>query len=177
MGAPVNDRFETDPEHEKESRETRVRQNLLTVPIQSLQPRPAVTVSPRTSIAEAVSLMNREKIGAVLVVNLEKLVGIFTERDVLTKIAGRGLDFTQIFVADYMTADPETLRVESQMAYALNMMAVGGFRHVPLVDDAHRPVGMISMRDIVEHIAELFPKDVLNLPIDPDHAPKNQWGG
>ena len=76
-----------------------------------------------------------------------------------------------------MTRDPETLGVDAKLAYALNMMVVGGFRHVPLVDKDHRPVAMISVRDIVEYMVELFPKDVLNLPIDPEHETHNQFGG
>jgi CBS domain-containing protein len=181
MGAPNNDKFETDPTVEENSREIKLRQGLLTVPISHLDPRRALHLPPTASVAEAVDLMNRENIGAVLVVAGigadVRLVGIFTERDVLTKIAGRGLDFTKIRVEAYMTRDPETLGVDAKVAYALNMMVVGGFRHVPLVDRDHRPVAMISVRDIVEYMVELFPKDILNLPIDPNHEAHNQFGG
>lgn len=177
MGAPINEKFETDPVVEEGSREIRLRQGLLTVPISHLDPRPAVSMSPSATVREAVDLMNKEGIGAILVANGDRLVGIFTERDVLRKIAGRGLDFTTITIGQFMTPDPETLGVESKVAYALNMMVVGGFRHVPLVDRDHRPVAMISVRDVVEYIVDLFPKDVLNLPIDPEHETHNQFGG
>src|SRR5262245_14843974 len=103
MGAPINEKFETDPQREEESREIRMRQGLLTVPISHLQPRPALSLAPSATVAEAVRLMNEEKVGALLVVDDQKLVGIFTERDVLRKIAGRGLDFTTISVGQYMT--------------------------------------------------------------------------
>ncbi len=181
MGAPNNEKFETDPVVEENSREIKLRNGLLTVPISHLDPRRAVTLPPTATVAEAVELMNHENIGAVLIVGgvgaEVRLAGIFTERDVLKKIAGRGLDFTKIRVESYMTRDPETLGVDAKLAYALNMMVVGGFRHVPLVDKDHRPVAMISVRDIVEYMVELFPKDVLNLPIDPEHETHNQFGG
>jgi CBS domain-containing protein len=177
MGAPINEKFETDPTIEEDSREIKLRQGLLTVPIRDLDPRPAVSLLSSSTVAEAVTLMNREKIGAILVMDGGRLSGIFTERDVLYKIAGRGFDFTKIFIRDYMTHEPETLGVDHKLAYALNMMVVGGFRHVPLVDRDHRPVGMVSVRDIVEFIVDLFPKDVLNLPIDPEHETRNRYGG
>lgn len=177
MGAPLNDKFETDPFVEENSREIRLRQGLLSVPCSKLDPRAAVSLLPSATVRQAVDLMNQEGFGAILVTEGERLVGIFTERDVLRKIAGHGLDFNQIFIGDYMTRDPETLGAGSKVAYALNMMVVGGFRHVPLVDKEHRPVGMISVRDIVEFIVELFPKDILNLPIDPEHETHNQFGG
>src|SRR6185369_6202504 len=177
MGAPLNDKFETDQFSEEDSREIRLRKNLLTVPLSHLQPRRPITLPPTATVAEAVDLMNHEMMGAILVIEGKRLVGVFTERDVLTKIAGRRLDFETINVGDYMTRDPETLEIEAPVAYALNMMVVGGFRHVPIVDKDHAPVGMISVRDIVEHIVELFSKDVLNLPSDPQHETRNQFGG
>jgi CBS domain-containing protein len=55
--------------------------------------------------------------------------------------------------------------VRSSVASALNMMSVGGFRHIPVVDDEHRPVFMIRVRDVVEFIVEAFPREILNLPV------------
>jgi CBS domain-containing protein len=177
MGAPTNDKHETDPFTEADAREVKISQGLLTAPIRSLSPRTPLTVSVDASVATAVDLMNREKIGAVLVVEGERLAGIFTERDVLAKIAGRGLDFGKLKVDDYMTPDPEALGLEHKVAYALNKMVVGGYRHVPLVDEEYRPVGMLSVRDVVEFIVELFPKDVLNLPPDPGLEARKPYGG
>jgi CBS domain-containing protein len=173
----LSEDFETDPFAEEDSREVKLRRGLLTAPITLLDPRPAVTVGRRTSVADAVTLMNRERIGAVLVTEHARLVGIFTERDVLTKIAGRGYDFSKLAVEDYMTPDPEALEVHARVAYALNMMVVGGYRHVPLVDQKGRAVAMLSVRDIVEFMVEMFPKDVLNLPADPDHEMRSPYGG
>ena len=66
-----------------------------------------------------------------------------------------------------MTPNPESLTLDNEIAWVLNLMAVGGFRHVPIVDDAGRPVAVFSVKDIVERLVELFPNDVLNLPPHP----------
>ena len=175
----MESQFDEDMEtlSEFEEHEARITQGLMTAPIRALHPRPPVCVLDETTVAEAVALMNHEKIGAVLVTSGGKLCGIFTERDVLRKIAGRKLDFTQIFVKDYMTKDPESLTLDHKVAYALNKMVIGGFRHVPLVDANGHAVGILSVRDIVEMIVEQFPQDVINLPPDPEHEMRARDGG
>src|SRR3954447_23749436 len=70
-----------------------------------------------------------------------------------------------------MTRDPESLRADDRIVWALNLMHVGGYRHVPLVDPQNRPVGVISVKDIVSFLVELFPAAVLNLPPDPHRVP------
>jgi len=121
-------------------------------------------VSQSTSLRQAIDRMAAEKIGCVLVVDGDRLVGVFTERDVLTKVVDRPLDLERIPVEQLMTREPECLSPDEPMAYALNKMTVGGFRHVPLVDAEGRPAGLVSMRDIVEYIVDLFPRSVLTLP-------------
>jgi CBS domain-containing protein len=168
---------EDEDEVDFDGKEAEVTQGLMTSPIRALHPRPAVCVPLDHSVAEAVGKMNGEGIGAVLIVDGDRLVGIFTERDVLRKIAGRGLDFTKIYVRDYMTPQPESLSLDHKLAYALNKMVVGGYRHVPLVDASGAPVAVISVRDIVEFIVERFPQEVINLPPDPDHEMRKAEGG
>ncbi len=162
---------------EFEEHEAEITRGLLTTAIKHLNPRAAVSVEEGTSVAEAVAIMNREKIGGLIVVRAGRLAGIFTERDVLTKIAGHGFDFTKIFVGSYMTPDPEALTPEAKVAYALNKMVVGGYRHVPIVDGERRPVAVISVRDVVEFIVDRFPSEVINLPPDPEHEMRARDGG
>src|SRR5690349_19973694 len=90
-------------------------------------------------IRQAEDLMNERGIGCVLVVEDGLLSGIFTERDVLTKVLPvvRDLDNTPVGVV--MTPDPECLTLDDAIAYALNRMSDGGFRHIPLVDADGRP--------------------------------------
>lgn len=141
-------------------------------PIRTLELRPAITVPEDSTLAAAVQTLQAEHIGCVLVTGAGgQLVGIFTERDLLTRVVGRDLDWSREQVGAYMTAGPETLRPEDPIAWALHFMHLGGYRHVPLVDAAGRAVGVVSVKDVVDLIVELFPAAVLNLPPSPRRAP------
>ncbi len=144
-----------------------VYEHMIREPIGTCAPRPAVCVGPRATVATAIAAMKEHATGCVLVESDGRLVGIFTERDVLFRVAGAGLDATQTLVAAVMTPDPETLTMHDELAWVLNLMAVGGFRHVPIVDETGRPVAVISMQRIVERLVECFPKAVLTLPPRP----------
>ncbi len=126
-----------------------------------------LSVPPDATVADAVRSMVDNHTGCVCVAEAGRLVGIFTERDVVYKIAGKGLDPAKVRVREAMTSDPEVLRPEDGMVYCLSKMTVGGFRHVPLVDEGGRPMGIVAMRDIVRYIVSLFPEAVLNNPPDP----------
>jgi CBS domain-containing protein len=102
----------------------------------------------------------------VLVGSSGRLVGIFTERDVLTKVVFRH-DGPLTPLESVMTPNPETLEAGATINYALNMMSVGGYRHIPIVDRDHKPVGVLSVRDIVDFLVQLYPEEVLNLPPTP----------
>lgn len=138
-------------------------------PIRRLNPRSPLCVAPSASLREAVGIMREHHTGCVLVVEAERLVGILTERDLLVKTEMPDLDRP---VTDLMTRDPEVLRLDDPIVWALNRMSVGGYRHVPLVDDGGRPVGMASVKDVVHYIVALFPNEVLTLPPDPSRADK-----
>lgn len=142
---------------------------LLEEPISSLDPAVPVEVSPDASIAEAIRKMNEHRIGCLLVVRDARLVGIVSERDVLTKVAGRDIPIEDTPVGAIMTPDPEVLRPEHELVFALHRMSVGGYRHVPLVDAEGKPVGIVSMRNFIDYIVEFFPSAVQTLPSDPDN--------
>ncbi len=137
-------------------------------PIQVLPFVPPLCVSRETSVAEAVRLMQEDRVGCVLVQEAGRLVGIFTERDVLNKAVGSAHDPARTAVETVMTADPEALAVDAPICFALNLMSEGGFRHLPLVDEAHRAVGMLSVKHIVRYLVDLFPEEILNLPPRPE---------
>ena len=90
----------------------------------------------------------------------------------------QGLDAADELIADIMTPEPETLTPDDQLVYALNIMAVGGFRHVPIVAD-ERLVGIISIRDIHKRVLEHFEQEILTLPPRPvtEAAPQTRYGG
>jgi CBS domain-containing protein len=156
--------------------EKRVRGAILTDAIRELPPKTAVTMPHDTPVGEAIAMMQSRSFGALLITDAGRLCGIFTERDVLKKIAGRAVDLARTPVEALMTRDPETLRPEHPIAVAMNRMQLGGYRHIPIVDRAGAPVGIVSVRDIVEYIIRLFPQAVLNLPPD-DSLPVRVDGG
>ncbi len=135
-------------------------------PLQRLGLAKPITVGTGTPVAEALRVMRENRIGCVLVVREGKLAGIFTERDLLMKLTVKN-KLSDVRIDDVMTPDPESLQPEDRIAFALHMMAVGGYRHVPIVDTENRPVGIVSVKDIVEFIVETFPDEILNLPRSP----------
>lgn len=137
-------------------------------PIRSLSDlQTPIALPAEVSVRRAIDTMNELRVGCILVVDRDVLVGVFTERDVLTRVAGGGVDIDTTPLGDLMTPDPECLTLDDSIAYAMNKMSVGGFRHVPLIDADGRPTAAVSMRHIVEYLVDLFPREVLNLPPTP----------
>ena len=99
-----------------------------------LDGRGLVTASKDMSVRAACRLMTERNIGALLVVENEQIAGIFTERDALNKILSAGLDPETTHLEQVMVSKPQTIGVDKPLAYALYMMAEGGFRHVPVVE-------------------------------------------
>ena len=147
-------------------------------PIKSLRyPKNPASVAPGDPARKALDLMSEKNLGALLVVEKGKVVGIFSERDALRKgLYREGGDGP---VRDFMTPDPDCLAPEDSIAFAMNRMGVGGYRHVPLVDAQRRPVGMLVMRDVVRYILLFFPEQALNPPPHSEHDPpeRNLEGG
>ncbi|MDE0299738.1 MAG: CBS domain-containing protein [Candidatus Poribacteria bacterium] len=136
--------------------------HMLSLPISTLNPNQPCSVEIGTTVSEAIRLMQDGRFGCVLVVDAEeRLVGIVTERDILVEITGTGADPIDVLVDDIMTPDPESLHASDPIAFALNLMHLGHYRHVPLVlsdddsrgDEGGYPVGVISSKDITNHVA------------------------
>jgi CBS domain-containing protein len=132
--------------------QTRFEARLVDGRLAGLASREPVTVPPQAPIEQVLATMRSEGLDGVLVLDGDRLVGIFTERDALLKLAGRPL--AGIAVRDVMTPDPVVLREEDSVAVAINKMAVGGFRHIPLVDGG-RPTGIVTARDVFHRITEI----------------------
>lgn len=131
---------------------------------------PPITCERSTTVRQAIEAMQQERTDCMLIVDLGRLVGVFTERDVLTKVAARGLDIDRILIGTLMTPHPDCLSMDHELAYALNQMSIGEYRHVPLIDEHGRPTGVVSMRHIVDYLVHMFPQDVFNLPPSPLHG-------
>jgi CBS domain-containing protein len=115
----------------------------------------ALALSPATTVAAAAEAMAAKAIGAVMIVENERLLGIFTERDALFRVIARGLDPRQTRLADVMTAEPKTVGPKTSYGYALIMMQESGFRHAPVVENG-KPIGIVSSRSAMDPELEEF---------------------
>ncbi len=157
--------------------EKAVRGSFLHEPLSVLGLCPPVCVPPETLVGEAVRLMNEQRIGGLLVTSADdRLLGVFTERDVLKKVVGGGISL-EAAVRDVMTPEPCCLHCEDAIVFAFKLMHEGGFRHVPLLDDSDRPVALLSVKDVVEFVVGLFAKELATAPPDSRHlAPTTSEG-
>ncbi|MDE2322044.1 MAG: CBS domain-containing protein [candidate division NC10 bacterium] len=148
---------------------------ILTEPIRELELREPICIHPESAVREAITGMNGARVGCVLVTEGDRLIGILTERDILKKVVGQ-LDLDSP-AKQIMTPNPETVGMDDGIAYALNKMHTGGYRHIPVLDRHGRPVGVVSIRDVVKYIVSLFPAAVLNVPPEPGLAARGLHGG
>jgi CBS domain-containing protein len=142
-------------------------EEVLKRPLSVVPPGPPIMIEAPAPVLEAVQMMRDRHTGCVLVVRAGKLKGIFTDRDVVARVVAAGIDPTKTAVRRVMTSAPETLRPTDSIAFALNLMSLGGYRHIPLVDKSGAPVGPVSVKDIEGYLVGFFPKSVINLPPAP----------
>jgi len=132
---------------------------MLGLPVESvIEPHKLVVAGPQTSVGEAARMMKANQVGAVLVVDEGRLVGIFTERDAVYRVMALGGEPEATPVGEVMTRDPKTVAPDETFGYALLLMREHGFRHAPVVRDGH-PVGVVSARlaldpELEEFVAE-----------------------
>jgi CBS domain-containing protein len=123
-----------------------------------IQGQTLVTVSPDATVTDAARVMTGNRCGAVPVMVGTALVGIFTERDVMSRVVAAGRDPLTTLVAAVMTRDPATISPDRPVIHALHIMDEGGFRHLPVLD-RNRLVGMMSIRDAIGREIEIFEQD------------------
>jgi CBS domain-containing protein len=140
--------------------------NLKIDSVSRLHPTTPRQVTPRQTVAEAVALMRRERVGCVLVSENDRIVGIFTERDLMRRVLAAGKPLT-LPVAEFMTPDPVAVHPKEPIGAAVQRMDEGGYRHLPVVDEEGRPVGVLSVKRIVHYLVEHFPGTIYNLPPNP----------
>ncbi len=108
------------------------------------------------TVARAFDAMSRESHDCVLVVEADAIAGIFTSRDFLNRVAAVRKDPHKLRLGDVMTPTPRTLRPRDGIAFAINWMAVEGFRNVPIVDDAGSVLGVLTVWDVMRHLDDVF---------------------
>ncbi len=139
---------------------SQIERSLLKDRIQILRPSTPVSVTPETTCSQVLTLLTEKSLGCVLVVKADQLVGIFSERDALFRLNTTASEFGDRPISEFMTPNPETLKASDKIAFALHKMDVGGYRHIPLVDDTGKVDGIISVRDILGYITDDLLADV-----------------
>lgn len=135
--------------------QARSREGILEDTISQLDAPEAILLAKNDTVAKAVELMREKRFGSVLVIDDDgRLVGIFTEHDLLKQFAGSAREeLARVPLSQAMTPDPQWLHEDDTLAHALNRMAVGGYRHIPVVDE-EKPRRFVSVRGLLAYLAE-----------------------
>lgn len=134
-----------------------------------------VCIAPTTPLHEAITRMKEDEGGCAIVCEDNRIVGIFTERDLIMKVVGEEVDMNAP-VSLHMTTGVETLTEEATIGDAVEVMNRTGYRNIPLVRDG-RLSGSISVFDVITYLAESYPKETMNLPPVPAQVMDTQEGG
>ncbi len=126
--------------------------------VTSVQYRPVAAISPQTTIREAVQALSKLKVACLLIEEAGRLVGVFSDRDVLDKVALEYDTLRERPVSEVMTRDPVCVFDSDSSAAALSVMAVCGFRHVPVIDVKHQVVGIVSPQRVTEFLRKQLVK-------------------
>jgi CBS domain-containing protein len=149
--------------------------NLRVDSVSRLEPTPPLSIDDHEPVAAAVETMRREKIGCLLVTRNGQLVGLFTERDLLKRVLAANLPLT-VPMAECLTPNPVKVGPKDSVQTAIERMEKGGYRHLPVVDEMNRPIGILSAKRVVHYLAEHFPGLVYNQPPDPTRMPESAEG-
>lgn len=143
--------------------------------LSQVQYKSALSVSSDTSVRRVIAVMRDAGVGYVLIVDNQQLRGIFTERDFVKRVLARHADLDAP-VSEYMTANPVSIRRSDSIGGAIRTMHRGHYRHLPIVDDAGQPIGILSVKHIVHYLVEHFPSAVYNLPPEPGRVHEAREG-
>lgn len=129
-------------------------------PISELNLSNLISVDLEMKLEDLVNLLQEKNIGAVTITENEKLVGIITERDMLLKVVGVLDNWREISVKEVMTEEPKCLTEDVSIATCIKLICFKEFRHIPIVDENQKPIKMLSIKDILKFIVDLFPNQV-----------------
>jgi CBS domain-containing protein len=127
--------------------------NVVRDTIRCLSPKAPLVTTPETTVGTAIQLLTGQDVGCVVITREDRIVGIFSERDVLFKLNVSVKQHLSRPVSEFMTKQVETLDLDDRIALALHKMDLGGYRHLPVTDEG-KLVGIISIRDIMRYMTE-----------------------
>ncbi len=144
--------------------------------VSSMETDDYVCVAPATPLSQAIESMKQDEGGCVIVCeDNSRIVGIFTERDLLTKIVGQDVDLNAP-ISNWMSPVVATLGPDATVGETVAMMNDKGYRNIPLVKDG-KLVGSVSVFDVIGYLAESYPKTTMNLPPNPNQVMDSKDGG
>jgi CBS domain-containing protein len=149
--------------------------NLKIDSVSRLNPTAPLQVTPQQTVAEAVKLMRKERVGCLLVCQAGRIIGLFTERDLMHRVMSTGKPLS-LPVAQVMTPNPVMVHPKDPIAVAIRRMEEGGYRHLPVVNEKGQPVGVLSVKRILSYLVDHFPATIYNLPPDPRVVPLKPEG-
>ncbi len=150
--------------------------SLSTDPVSQAYPDEPLVVTSAATVGDVMQLMRAQKGSCVLICDDDgKLAGIFTERDALRWMAEPGSPSANI--REMMTPNPARLESKTSVGTAIETMAEGGYRHLPIVDEAGVPTGVAAVRGIVHYLVDHFPETIYTLPPEPGKKPSERDGG
>ena len=172
----LNDEFEQIYGKESESGNKIAKAIKLTDTISSIGIKKAILKDKDASLQSVIESMQSSNSSCILIINDNKVIGIFTERDVITKVVAKNIDLGNEKICNYMTHNPEILHSDDSIAFALNKMTDGGFRHIPIVHTKSKDIYVISMQDIINSIGDFYFDDIVNLPPKPPRGSSEREG-
>ncbi len=135
--------------------------------VRHFAPKAPLVTPPITTVRETIRLLQENQAGCVIICDAQsKAIGIFTERDVLRRVIGERVDLKSP-IADVMTTDLASIKESDKIARAIQLLHQFGLRHLPVLDDEGKPIGLITVRHVMEYLVEHFPQAIYNLPPDP----------
>jgi CBS domain-containing protein len=143
--------------------------------VSRLHPTAPQKIAPTRTVREAIEIMRHDRIGCLVVCEGNRIVGIFTERDLLRRVLAPGKPLSTPISA-CMTPNPEIVDRKQPIAAAVRRMEEGGYRHLPVVDEAGNLIGVVSVKRIVHYLVEHFPSTIYNLPPNPGVVQQEREG-
>jgi CBS domain-containing protein len=148
--------------NERENEERSINVASFQLPLTELNPPKIKTIDVSTTIGDAVKTMQDNRFGSLVITKDDEIAGILTERDVLMKVVGKA-DLKKDTVEKFMTEDPISLMPTDMIAHVMQNMHVGGFRHVPIVDESGAVQSMVSIKDVLTFVIDRFPQEIINV--------------
>lgn len=152
-----------------------VSRNLKVDSISRLGFSPPVQVDASSPVLRAIEAMRQHRVGCILVTHKHKLVGLFTERDLLTRVLVINLPMATP-LRECMTSELVTVHPKESVRLAIQKMEAGGYRHLPVIDEQNHPVGILSAKRILRYLVEHFPATVFTQPPDGQTFPEQAEG-